>query len=86
MNVDAPTGKFRPVKRCHLLFDDNFELPPSLQFDLLPKLLENDERASAAPHQHAAAVRTSCPGRQNVKTVGCQVRGVRAGGAILRTL
>ncbi|XP_029697392.1 unconventional myosin-Va-like [Takifugu rubripes] len=44
------------------------------KFDLLPKLLENDERASAAPHQHAAAVRTSCPGRHNVKTVGCQFR------------
>lgn len=85
LNVGAQTGKFRAVKRCHLLFDDNFELPPSLQFDLLPKLLENDARASAAPHQHAAA-RTSCPGRHNVKTVGCQVRGFRARGATRRTL
>lgn len=74
------------MKRCHLLFDDNFALPPSLQLDLLPKLLENDERASAASQQHSAAVRTSCPGRHNVKTAGRQVRGVGVRGAILRTL
>lgn len=86
VNVGAQTGKFRPVKRCRRLFDDNFELPPSFQFDLLPKLLENDARPSAASHQHAAAVRTSSPGRPNVKTVGCQVRGLRTRGAILRTL
>lgn len=65
------------MKRCHLLFNDNFAPPPSLQFDLLLKLLEDDEEASSS-HQHTTGIKRSYPGRRDVRTVGCQVGGFSA--------
>lgn len=47
------------------------------QFDLLPELFGDDERAPPPSWQHTAATRGSHPGRHSAKTVGCQVRGCR---------
>lgn len=65
------------MNRCHLLFNDDFAPPPSLQFDLLLKLLEDDEEASPSP-QHTTGMKRSYPGRRDARTVGCQVGGFSA--------
>lgn len=65
--------KFHSVKHCHLLFSDNIAPAPSLQLDLLLRLFEDDEEASASSHQRTA--KSGHSGRRDVKTVGCQVGG-----------
>lgn len=44
-----------------------------LQFELLLKLFEGDEEASASSQQHTTGTKRSYPGRRDMKTVGCQV-------------
>lgn len=46
-----------------------------LQFDLLLKLFEDDEEASASSQQHTTGMKRPYPGKRDMKTVGCQVGG-----------